>query len=98
MGGNIGRGAAVHPIRWLWWSLFLGMAMAVCHARNHVSFSGKEEIMLMGWPGRSLKAVGLDDYNDPTANQGHDPRTRVSPDPGSGSGSGRKSHSSPDAP
>lgn len=42
--------------------------------------------------GRSLMAT-LDDYSDPSANHGHDPRTRIV-----GGGSGKKNRGSPDAP
>ncbi|KAK9153966.1 hypothetical protein Sjap_001446 [Stephania japonica] len=56
-----------------WWCFVLSLASLCCSARHTtVSFSGNEIAM----QGRSLMAVRTNDYNDPSANRGHDPRTR----------------------
>ncbi|KAK3206557.1 hypothetical protein Dsin_020603 [Dipteronia sinensis] len=52
---------------------------------NTISFPENDQMVLMG--GRSLK-VSIDDYGEPSANQGHvPPRSRVA---GGSSGGGRR--------
>ncbi|KAK8619819.1 hypothetical protein V6N13_066321 [Hibiscus sabdariffa] len=62
---------------------FLLFTLAVfSSARNTISISG-DQILLAG-EGRSLM-TSIDDYNEPSANRGHDPPSRT----GGGGGNGR---------
>ncbi|KAF8402632.1 hypothetical protein HHK36_010721 [Tetracentron sinense] len=70
----------------LWWCLLFASAI-ICSARNTFSFSGNE--MTEKMEGRSLKTI-TEDYNDPSANRGHDPRNKFG-----GSSGGRKSRDIP---
>ncbi|XP_059664442.1 uncharacterized protein LOC132310267 [Cornus florida] len=70
----------------LCWCLFLAFAI-ICSAPYTVSLSG-DEMMVVSKEGRSLE-VKLDDYNEASANERHDPRNRASAS--SGSAGGRKS-------
>ncbi|XP_042513612.1 uncharacterized protein LOC122088410 [Macadamia integrifolia] len=80
-------------IRVRWWCLFFAMVIittTAAAARNSILLSEKaEETVVVGMEmeeeahevhGRFLK-VRLNDYNDPSANHGHDPKNR-----GGGSG------------
>ncbi|KAK9280227.1 hypothetical protein L1049_013914 [Liquidambar formosana] len=74
----------------LCWCLVFAFALAIAasSARNTFSLPG-DEMMMVATAGRSLK-VSTDDYGDPSANRGHDPRNRVG-----GSGGGRKNRDIP---
>ncbi|KAJ0083732.1 hypothetical protein Patl1_31085 [Pistacia atlantica] len=66
--------------------LCLLLAFAVLSsARNIISPSGNNNIDEMVGDGRSLMAVSVNDYSEPSANRGHDPRSK-----GGGGGGGRK--------
>ncbi|KAL4340173.1 hypothetical protein GQ457_08G001380 [Hibiscus cannabinus] len=63
---------------------FLLFTLAVfSSARNTISISG-DEILLAG-EGRSLM-MSIDDYNEPSANRGHDPPSRTRGGGGNGRG------------
>ncbi|CBI15938.3 hypothetical protein AAG906_032520 [Vitis piasezkii] len=68
----------------LWWCVFFA-SFLICTARNTLIFPVDEEAA--GAVGRRLKAVSTDDYSDPSANKGHDPRNRI----GGGGWKGRDS-------
>ncbi|XP_010650892.1 protein PSY3 isoform X2 [Vitis vinifera] len=67
----------------LWWCVFFA-SFLICTARNTLIFPDEEAA---GAVGRRLKAVSTDDYSDPSANKGHDPRNRI----GGGGWKGRDS-------
>ncbi|XP_068310147.1 protein PSY3-like [Pyrus communis] len=52
--------------------LLLAFAVISSSARNTILFSDDELVVAMEMEGRSLR-VTTNDYNDPTANRGHDP-------------------------
>ncbi|KAJ8647549.1 hypothetical protein MRB53_000572 [Persea americana] len=79
-------GVGVHSLRL--WLCFFFTFFIICHARPLILLSGND----LRLEGRSLTAT-LDDHNDPSANHGHDHRTRIV-----GGGSGKKNRGSPDAP
>ncbi|XP_009338922.2 protein PSY3 [Pyrus x bretschneideri] len=68
--------------------LLLAFAV-ISSAQNTVLFSDDEVVMAMEMEGRSLR-VTTNDYDDPTANRGHDPSAFASSRVKSGGGGGRK--------
>ncbi|RXH84870.1 hypothetical protein DVH24_041638 [Malus domestica] len=68
--------------------LLLAFAV-ISSARNTVLFSDDEVVMAMKMEGRSLR-VTTNDYDDPTANRGHDPSAFAPSRVRSGGGGGRK--------
>ncbi|PIA32299.1 hypothetical protein AQUCO_04500120v1 [Aquilegia coerulea] len=69
--------------RRLWlWSLVFGLGLLLCSATSRNSIllqAGNEavevEVEVGESGGRTLKAV-VDDYDDPSANKGHDPKNK----------------------
>ncbi|CAN6692992.1 unnamed protein product [Malus baccata var. baccata] len=68
---------------------FLLAFAVISSARNTVLFSDDEVVMAMKMEGRSLR-VTTNDYDDPTANRGHDPSAFAPSRVRSGGGGGRK--------
>ncbi|KAF9596438.1 hypothetical protein IFM89_011267 [Coptis chinensis] len=67
-----------------WWSLLFALGVLLCSAasRNTILVPGNEKMVVVGGgTGRSLK-LQTDDYDDPSANKGHDPKNKGGGDSG----------------
>ncbi|KAF5199849.1 hypothetical protein FRX31_010557 [Thalictrum thalictroides] len=73
------EGIGICGVRLWFWSLVFGLGLLLCSAssRNSILIQGNEamELEVGESGGRSLKAV-VDDYSDPSANKGHDPKNK----------------------
>ncbi|KAL2898659.1 Protein PSY2 [Bienertia sinuspersici] len=67
----------------IWFFLFLLVSILLCASARNTFFASDEEIV---GKARMLRTYYLNDYDNPSANRGHDPGNRMG-----GGGGGRRS-------
>ncbi|KAI3526257.1 hypothetical protein L1887_05503 [Cichorium endivia] len=69
---------AVGYVRMWWCAAVLALLMSACLAAGNTDFTSGEKTR---WIKRKLLGMRLDDYGEPSANKGHDPKGKVAKRP-----------------